>query len=153
MTFQPTDTEVDTDHQATVNEAADVLIQRKMVGIGYVHTRWSEDHDALTKAWNSWLADAGLLDWKLHSEISRVCLDLIQARVDHFSAEWKELGHWGFEGHDFCGLCEDPPNRGDCTVKFTTWITQQTQSDDWNGNFTEVRSFADATNWLDTDFV
>lgn len=140
VTFHPakTVTETDTDQEATVNEAADVLIQKQMVKIGYVYTGWSKDRVSLAKAWNKWLSEVGLLDTKLDLEVRKACLHRIQSRVDYFSAEWKKLGHWGIEGKEFCAYCKGLESEEDCAIKFTTWITQQTQSDEWDGEFTVV---------------
>lgn len=132
----------DTVNQAVTNREADVLIQKKMVEVGYIHSGWSKERDLLQQNWNKWLEETPLYRPCVDPEIREACLNRIQSRVKHFSTKWRKLGLWTVQEKHFCVVCKVSEGRDrdreESTVIFSPWILQQTQNDDWNGEFTEV---------------
>lgn len=114
-----------------------------MVEIGYVHSGWSRDRNVLRIRWRQWLESSAIYHPDTDPRIRESCLSLIQSRVKHFSTKWRKLGLWTVEGKHFCVTCRTTEARDraeDSTVVFPAWAREQTQSEGWNGEFTEVCS-------------
>jgi len=120
--------------RVTLEPAAQILIKKKMIELGFVHTGWGPDRGQLQHRWWSCWEASQLYDEAVDKDTRKLAQNYLEDRVKEWSNVYKHIAAWTNTGK-FCQLCGtvQPENREGQAVVFAEWAHEQAGMANWNG--------------------